>query len=75
MQLLRAIQTAQEIGGACPGEEITVGIVSVGQDHNVRPPAGMQEALGQNAGCALASLIGILIEGDINVAAAGIAQL
>ena len=75
MYLLRPIQTAHEIGGGCPGEEVTVGVVSVGQDHDVRTRAGMEEALGQNAGCTLAGTIGILIEGNIDVAAAGIGQL
>ena len=71
---VRPIQTVHEIGGFCPGEEVTVGIISVGQDHDVRTPASMEEARGQNAGGPLAGMMGILIEGNINVAVAGIAQ-
>ena len=72
---MRSIQAAREISGGGAGNEVTVGVMAVRQLDDVYLQASSLQSLRQHGRRLLAGMVGIVIEGNVELSAAAFAEL
>src|ERR1051326_8061268 len=73
--MVRFLEAGPKVGSCGAGNHVAVGIVSGRQGNDARSQAGAFQVLGEGARSSLASVVGILVESDIDATAGLITKL